>query len=92
MKALVKAASIMGMVMVGYMVASTVAINVNLTIQAGMGSVVINDILNSIYPGFLSLVVVFLLVYLIRKKHMRPTQLVLIVLAIGIIGGLLGIF
>lgn len=55
MQALTKAASIMGITMVGAMVASSVKVKLAWTITIGEASVVVLDILDSIIPGALLL-------------------------------------
>lgn len=74
--ALTKAASILGMIMVGAMCASQVNVKLAWTITVGQTSVVVLDIVNSIMPGILSIGLVFGLMALI-KKGFKPTQLVL---------------
>lgn len=67
MQALTKAASIMGITMVGAMVASSVKVKLAWTITIGEASVVVLDILDSIIPGILSIVLVFGLMKLIKR-------------------------
>lgn len=76
MDALTKAASVLGMIMVGAMCASQVNVKLAWTIAIGDTSVVVLDIINSIMPGLLSIVLVFSLMALI-KKGFKPQQLVL---------------
>lgn len=71
MQALTKAASIMGITMVGAMVASSVKVKLAWTITIGEASVVVLDILDSIIPGILSIVLVFGLMKLIKKDTNR---------------------
>lgn len=91
MAALTKAAGVMGLMMIGYMTASTVNVPLNWTITVGETSVVVQDVLNSIFPGILGVGLLFLMVAAI-KKGWRPTQLVVCVLLFGLVGAFLGIF
>lgn len=91
LSSLTKAASILGLTMVGAMTAQMVNVPLNWTINIGQTSVVIQDVLNSIFPGLLGVVLLFTLVALI-KKGIRPTQLIVGILAIGLVGALIGIF
>ena len=91
MQALTKAAGVMGLMMIGFMSASTVNVPLNWTISIGETSVVVQDVLNSIFPGILGVGLLFLMVGAI-KKGWRPTQLVLCILAFGLVGAFLGIF
>ena len=91
MKALTRATSILGLTMVGAMVAQMVNVPLNWTISINGAQVVIQDVLNSIFPGLLSIGLVFGLVTMI-KKGWRPLYLVFGVLALGLLGALIHIF
>lgn len=91
MEAVTKAAGVMGVTMVGAMVASSVDVKLAWTINIGETSVVVLDILNSIMPGILSVVLVFVLMHLIKKGH-KPIALLLGVLALAIVLAFFGIF
>ena len=83
MQSLTKAAGVMGITMVGAMVASSV--------NVGEASVVVLDILDSIIPGLLSIVLVFVLMKLIKKGY-KPLTLVFGILILSIVLAFLGIF
>lgn len=91
MKALTKAASVLGLIMVGAMTASMVNVPLKLVITTGSTQVVLSDVINSIMPGLLSIVLIFVLFKLIRMKF-RPTQLVIGILVIALVGAFVGIF
>lgn len=91
MKALTKAASVLGLIMVGCMTAATVYVPLNWSINMGETSVVVADVLNSIFPGILSIILVLVLMRLI-KKGLRPVQLIIGIFAIAFIGAFIGIF
>ncbi len=91
MGALSKAASVLGLMMVGAMTASMVSVPLNLTLNIGQTSLVVNDVFNSIFPGLLGVCLLFGLVALI-KKGVRPTQLILGILVFGMAGAAIGIF
>lgn len=91
MNALTKSASVLGLIMVGAMTASMVNVPLNWTLNVGQTSVVIGDVLNSIFPGLLSVVLLFFMVGLI-KKGKRPTQLIIGILVFALVGAALGIF
>lgn len=91
MTSLTKSASVLGLIMVGAMTAQMVNVPLNWTLTVGQTSVVVNDIINQIFPGLLGVVLLFTLVSLI-KKGKRPTQLIFGILAIAILGALIGIF
>lgn len=91
MNAFTKSASVLGIMMVGAMTAQMVSVPMNWTLNIGQTSLVVNDVLNSIFPGFLSVCLLFGLVHLI-KKGIRPTSLILIILVISLFGAFVGIF
>ena len=81
----------MGITMVGAMVASSVNVKLAWTINVGEASVVVLDILDSIIPGLLSIVLVFVLMKLIKKGY-KPLTLVFGILIFSIVLAFLGIF
>ncbi len=91
MSALTKASSVLGLTMVGAMTAQMVDVPLNFVLTINQASVNFGEVLESIFPGILGLVLLFTLVFLI-KKGWRPSHLVLMVLAFGLIGALIGIF
>lgn len=86
-----KAISIIGLLMVGAMTATTVSFPLNLTFSVGEKSVVVLELLDAIYPGIMSLVLVLVSMAMI-KKGKRPMHLILAILALGLVGALIGIF
>lgn len=91
MSALTKSAAIVGLTMVGAMVATMVNVKLAWTIHVGETSVVVLDVINSIMPGILSILLVFGLVKLI-KKGVKPVSLVLGILIFTIVLAFFGIF
>lgn len=91
MTSLTKAASIVGITMVGAMVASSVNVKLAWTINIGQTSVVVLDIINSIIPGLLSILLVFGLSKLMKKGY-KPITLVVAILVITIVLAFFGIF
>lgn len=91
MDSITKAASIIGLTMVGAMVASMVDVKMIWTIQVGSASVAILNVLNSVMPGILSIILTFTMVALIRKGY-RPVVLVMGLLCISIGLAYFGIF
>ena len=92
MKIATTAASILGIVMVGSMTASTVSVPLVWTVGSGDTSVAVLDLLNGVYPGILSVGIVLLMMWLIKRRQVRPTFLVIGVLVAGLLGAAVGIF
>lgn len=86
-----RSASILGLIMVGAMTAVTVGFPLNWTINIGQTSVVVADLFNNIYPGILSVGLVLLMMKLIKKGR-RPTQLILGLIVVALVGAFIGIF
>ena len=56
-----------------------------------VGAMTVRDIVNSIFPGLLGVILLFVLVRLIKKGY-RPTQLIAGIFVLALVGALLGIF
>jgi PTS system mannose-specific IID component len=91
MQALTKATSILGLMMIGAMTAQMVNVPLNWTLNIGQATLVVQDVVNQIFPGLLSILLLFYLVRLI-KKGVRPIMLILGILVFALLGALLGIF
>ncbi len=91
---LTKCASVVGLTMVGAMTANMVNVPLNWVINTTGkegGEVVVSNIVNSIFPGLLGVILLFVLVRLIKKGY-RPTQLIAGIFVLALVGALLGIF
>lgn len=86
-----KAASTLGLVMVGSMVASMVSIKLGAVWNFGGTEVVIQDVLDSIMPGILSLAVTFGVVKLLKKGY-NAAILVVGLLVICVLLAAIGVF
>lgn len=86
-----RCASILGLMMVGAMTATTVNVPLNWTINVGKTSVVVLDLFEAIYPGILSVGIVLLMMTMI-KKGKKPITLIVGLLAAGLLGAFLHIF
>lgn len=85
-------ASILGLMMVGAMTATTVNVPLNWTITINGAVTEILPLFDAIYPGILSLGIVLLMMFLIKKKGAKPLTLILGLLVLGIVGAFFGIF
>ena len=86
-----RSASILGLMMVGAMTATTVKFPMNWTITVGKASVEILPLFEAIYPGILCVGLTLLMMGLIKKGR-KPIQLILGLFAFGMLGALVGIF
>ena len=91
-KEFTRAATVLGMIVVGALIASYVSVNIATPEYLSMqGTIDIQSILDSIMPCLLPLVLTFFM-YGLVKKNVSPMMNILILVVIGIVGGFLGIF
>ncbi|MFI3284049.1 MAG: PTS system mannose/fructose/sorbose family transporter subunit IID [Erysipelotrichaceae bacterium] len=88
---LTDAASVMGLVVVGAMIASNVKATIPYTFIVGETAVTIQSVLDSIMPNFLPLTVTLIVYWLFGKKGMTSTKMVWLIIAISVVGAFLGI-
>lgn len=90
MDTIVKMASIMGAMVIGAMTMEMVTVDVPIAIGVGEDTQTLADLLNGIFPGFVTLVM-FGLVYLLLKKKLNPLLIMLLILIVSIVCAYFGI-
>ena len=86
-----RAATIVGVTVVGSLAASMVNLSIKTEIVAGASTVKLQEgVLDKVMPKLLPISYTFLILYLIKKK-VSPIYLVLITLVVGVLGAYLGI-
>lgn len=88
---LTKCSSIVGIGMVGALVAQLVNVPLNLVINVSGAEVNFGEILDSIFPGILSIALVFGMVGLL-KKGMSPSALIILLMVVSIALAFIGVF
>lgn len=88
-KVAMDAMAILGLMVVGALAAQQVGLALNLSFSIGQSPIDIQAVLDSLLPGLVPLLVVLGVYEMIRRK-MNPVVVVLILFAIGLIGGGLG--
>ncbi len=88
---LTEVAKILGLVVVGSMCASMVALSTPLVISMDGADVVIQDIFNSILPNILPLGLTFV-IYKVLQKGIKTTTVLWGIILFGIAGSVVGIF
>lgn len=91
-KRLTEAASILGLAVVGALIPSVISTKLNIAITIGDMSITIQSILDRIMPGLLPVGIVLLSYWLLGKKGMNSTRLILLLMFLGIIIGVLSSF
>lgn len=90
-KEFTRAATILGMIVVGALIASYVNINIVTEIPIGETSLQVQGILDGIMPKLLPLGLTFGM-YGLVKKNVSPMINILVMVAIGIVGAYIGLF
>ncbi len=91
-KEFTRAATVLGMIVVGALIASYVGVNIVTPEYLSMqGTIDLQNILDSIMPCLLPLAITFGM-YGLVKKNVSPMINILVLVVIGIAGGFLGIF
>ncbi|WP_349948223.1 PTS system mannose/fructose/sorbose family transporter subunit IID [Lacrimispora sp. BS-2] len=90
MKKITNSLSILGLIIAGAMMVNNVSIVTPLAINIGKTSVVIQDLLDSILPGMLSVIFV-MLCFGLMKKRVSVFKIMIILFAVAIIAALFGI-
>lgn len=84
-------ASIVGLMSIGAMIANMVVVNIPFSYESNGASIVLSDILNSIMPGLLPLLFTGFVFWLVTKKKMKTTWILILIVIIGVLGSLTGI-
>lgn len=84
-------ASVLGLMVIGGMTAENVAITVPFVIGSGETATTLGDICNTIMPGLLPLVFTLLMYWLVSKKNVKTTTLLVALVVIGLVGSFFGI-
>ena len=90
MDTIVKMASIMGAMVIGAMTMEMVTVDIPLMVGAGEGAQTLAELLNGIFPGFVTMGL-FGIVYLMLKKKMNPLVIMLVILLVSIAGAFFGV-
>lgn len=90
MDTIVKMASIMGAMVIGAMTMEMVTVDIPLVVGAGDGAQTLAELLNGIFPGFVTMGL-FGIVYLMLKKKMNPLLIMLVILLVSIAGAFFGV-
>lgn len=91
MEALTFGASIIGLMVIGAMTQSMIAIDIPLVVGAGEEAFSVTELLNEIVPGILPLAA-FGLVYFFIKKGKKPVPILISIAVLSILGAWVGIF
>lgn len=91
-KKISKAATIVGLMVIGAMSAQMVILKTPLSFKFGNTAFKIQDYLDQIFPLLLPLLYTLLMFWLLKSKKKSSMFLLLLTVAVGILGSLIGIF
>lgn len=91
MEVLTYGASVLGLMVIGGMTAENVGVNVPLVIGSGETATTLGDICNTIMPGLLPLAFTLLMYWLVSKKNVKTTTLLVALVVVGLVGSFFGI-
>ncbi len=91
LKKVSKATSIVGLIVIGAMSASMVKLNLGIKFDIGEQTIVIQDFINQIYPLLLALLYTYFM-FVLLKKGLKSSYALLITIAIGVVGSIIGLF
>ena len=91
-KEFTRAASMLGVFIVGALTSNYGGTTISLEIANGESPIVIQSILDGVLPKLIPLTLTLLLFYLMKKKGWKPVACIGLLLVIGLVGALIGLF
>ena len=91
-KELTRAASMLGVFVVGALTSNYGGTTIALTIENGESPIVIQSILDGVLPKLIPLAITLGLYVLIKKKGWSPVKCIALLLVVGLIGAFIGLF
>ncbi|MBQ8857758.1 MAG: PTS system mannose/fructose/sorbose family transporter subunit IID, partial [Lachnospiraceae bacterium] len=91
-KEFTRAASMLGVFIVGALTSNYGGTTVALTIENGEAPIVIQSILDGVLPKMIPLALTLMCYFLMKKKGWTPVKCIGLLLVIGLLGGLVGLF
>lgn len=92
MKDIIEGANVLGMGMMGALAASMVTLSIAITATFNEATLTVQDKIDGIMPGLLSIAVLFLYYWLISKKHVSVVKLVLFTIVVALACSAIGLF
>lgn len=91
-KRITDAFNILGVMVIGALAANTITLNTIARIPLGGKSQSLQSVLNGVFPGIFPLAIVLFSWWLVSKKQLSPTKVILILTVIVIVGCLIHLF
>ena len=91
-KEFTRAASMLGVFIVGALTSNYGGTTVALTIENGESPIVVQSILDGVLPKMIPLALTLMCYFLMKKKGFTPVKCIALLLVIGLVGGAIGLF
>ena len=91
-KEFTRAASMLGVFIVGALTSNYGGTTVNMVIENGESPIVVQSILDGVLPKMIPLALTLGLYFLMKKKGWTPVKCIALLLVIGLVGALVGLF
>lgn len=88
---LTEVCSILGIIIMGAMIVSTVKVNIGISWTVGDLTQNLNDLLNGVLPKFANIVTMCVLYWALGKKNVKASNLIWVLIVVAIVLGALGI-
>ncbi|MGC9398917.1 MAG: PTS system mannose/fructose/sorbose family transporter subunit IID [Anaerolineae bacterium] len=82
----ITAAGVLGNFIIGALTVSFVSLSTPVTLVIGGSTFAIQDILNSFMPNLLPLLLTLLIWWLLAKKNVSPTLIMVVIIVVGVLG------
>lgn len=92
LKSLTNSASILGLMVVGGLISTTVTVKIPMVFKTGSVKVGLQDTLNQVCPNLVPALLVVLVYWLLGKKNFTSTKAIVLILILAFIGYFTGIF
>lgn len=85
------AISVLGLTVIGAVIPTSITFEAALKFKSGGVSMTLQHILNQLLPSLLPVALVAIMYYLMKKKHMKMTTLIIICIVIAMLGAATGV-
>ena len=92
MDIVMQAMGVLSMIVIGGMSSGMVWTEISLLIGSGEEAQTVQELLNSIMPGIIPLAVTWLYYWLLDRKKVKPTTIIIVTMLVGIVGAYFGVF
>ena len=92
LSAFTDAISVLGLSVVGAIIPTTISLSTGFVFKNGDIELKLQDMLDQILPSLLPVILVSIIYYLMSKKSMKMTSIILLVIIFALVSSFLGLF